>query len=134
MRESDPTESAESGDVIAGPSSGLNLQEVVTLIGVFESRFSFLLLQLIKLIATIKRKPRWGKKQKTFWKETMPNKTNLIKNDLVCYSTKDEELLKTYKNVYSKVLRAEKNSPLVSRVKLYLELLEQLTLGPESVS
>lgn len=56
------------------------------------------------------------------------HETHLIKNELVYYSTRDEELLKTYKNVYSKVLRAEKNSPLVSRVKLYLELLEQLTL------
>lgn len=41
-------------------------------------------------------------------------------------SNKDEELLKTYKNVYSKLLRAEKNAPLVSRVELYVELLQQL--------
>lgn len=75
----------------------------------------------------MKRKPRWGKQQKALWQEIM-RETHLIKNELVYYSTKDEELLKTYKNVYSKVLRAEKNSPLVSRVKLYLELLEQLTL------
>lgn len=75
----------------------------------------------------MKRKPRWGKQQKALWQEIM-RETRLIKNELVYYSTKDEELLKTYKNVYSKVLRAEKNSPLVSRVKLYLELLEQLTL------
>ncbi|XP_056903015.1 erythroid differentiation-related factor 1 [Takifugu flavidus] len=100
ISESDPSESAESGDVTAGASSGLNLQEVMKLIGVFEPSFSFLLLQLIKLMTTMKRKP----------------------------SNKEDELLKTYKNVYSKVLRAEKNSPLLSRVKLYLELLEQLTL------
>lgn len=75
----------------------------------------------------MKRKPRWGKQQKALWQEIM-RETHLIKNELVYYSTKDEELLKTYKNVYSKVLRAEKTSPLVSRVKLYLELLEQLTL------
>lgn len=41
-------------------------------------------------------------------------------------SNKDDELLKTYKNVYSKLLRAEKNAPLVSRVELYVELLQQL--------
>uniref|UniRef100_A0A8C3AQT3 Erythroid differentiation regulatory factor 1 n=1 Tax=Cyclopterus lumpus TaxID=8103 RepID=A0A8C3AQT3_CYCLU len=77
----------------------LNLQEVMKLIGVFEPSFSFLLLQLIKLMTTMKRKP----------------------------SNKDEELLKTYKNVYSKLLRAEKNAPLLSRVKLHIELLQQLT-------
>uniref|UniRef100_A0A669B936 Erythroid differentiation regulatory factor 1 n=1 Tax=Oreochromis niloticus TaxID=8128 RepID=A0A669B936_ORENI len=82
-----------------GPMAGLNLQEVMKLIGVFEPSFSFLLLQVIKLMTTAKRKP----------------------------SNKDEELLKTYKNVYSKLLRAEKNAPLVSRVELYVELLQQLT-------
>ncbi|KAI3362723.1 hypothetical protein L3Q82_001787 [Scortum barcoo] len=97
--ERDPAESAESPDVASGPSSGLNLQEVMKLIGVFEPSFSFLLLQLIKLMTTMKRKP----------------------------SNKDEELLKTYKNVYSKLLRAEKNAPLLSRVQLYMELLQQLT-------
>lgn len=45
----------------------------------------------------------------------------------VYYSNKDEELLKTYKNVYSKLLRAEKNAPLLSRVELHIELLQQLT-------
>ena len=45
----------------------------------------------------------------------------------VSYSNKDEELLKTYKNVYSKLLRAEKNAPLLSRVELHIELLQQLT-------
>lgn len=48
------------------------------------------------------------------------------------YSNKDEEVLKTYKNVYSKLLRAEKNAPLLSRVKLHMELLQQLT--PETGS
>ncbi|XP_039995615.1 erythroid differentiation-related factor 1 [Xiphias gladius] len=90
---------AGSADVTSGPTSGLNLQEVMKLIGVFEPSFSFLLLQLIKLMATMKRKP----------------------------SNKDEELLKTYKNVYSKLLRAEKNAPLLSRLGLYIELLQQLT-------
>lgn len=43
------------------------------------------------------------------------------------HSNKDEEVLKTYKNVYSKLLRAEKNAPLLSRVQLHMELLQQLT-------
>uniref|UniRef100_A0A3P8SC75 Erythroid differentiation regulatory factor 1 n=1 Tax=Amphiprion percula TaxID=161767 RepID=A0A3P8SC75_AMPPE len=102
--ESDAAESAESPDVASGPTSGLNLQEVMKLIGVFEPSFCFLLLQLIKLMTTMKRKP----------------------------SNKDEELLKTYKNVYSKLLRAEKNVPLLSRVKVYIELLQQLTPETES--
>ncbi|XP_071336443.1 erythroid differentiation-related factor 1 isoform X1 [Trachinotus anak] len=99
LSEPDPAGSAESPDVASGPNSGLNLQEVMKLIGVFEPSFSFLLLQLIKLMTTMKRKP----------------------------SNKDEELLKTYKNVYSKLLRAEKNAPLFSRVRLYIDLLQQLT-------
>ncbi|XP_060943592.1 erythroid differentiation-related factor 1 isoform X1 [Limanda limanda] len=92
-------DSAQSQDLATGPTSGLNLQEVRKLIGVFEPSFSFLLLQLIKLMTTLKRKP----------------------------SNKDEELLKTYKNVYSKLLRAEKNAPLLSRVSVYKDLLQQLS-------
>ncbi|XP_020337436.1 erythroid differentiation-related factor 1 isoform X2 [Oncorhynchus kisutch] len=80
-------------------SSGLNTIEVMKLIGVFEPSFSFLLLQLVKLMTAMKRKP----------------------------SNKDEELLKTYKNVYSKILRAEKTAPLLSRIELFLDLLQQLT-------
>ncbi|KAM6922228.1 erythroid differentiation-related factor 1 isoform 2-T2 [Lycodopsis pacificus] len=99
LREPDAAESAESRDVVGGSASGLNLQEVMKLIGVFEPSFSFLLLQLIKLMTTMKRKP----------------------------SNKDEELLKTYRNVYSKLLRAEKNAPLLRRVELHIELLQQLT-------
>lgn len=58
LSESEPAESTESTDVATGPTSGLNLQEVMKLIGVFEPSFSFLLLQLIKLMTTVKRKPR----------------------------------------------------------------------------
>ncbi|XP_040035033.2 erythroid differentiation-related factor 1 [Gasterosteus aculeatus] len=88
-----------SPDAAGGPASGLNLPEVMKLIEVFEPSFSFLLLQLIKLMTTMKWKP----------------------------SNKDEERLKTYKNVYSKLLRAEKNAPLLRRVELHIELLQQLT-------
>lgn len=52
----------------------------------------------------------------------------LIPEQLPYYSSKDEEMLKTYKNVYSKLLRAEKNAPLLIRVKLHIELLQQLTV------
>lgn len=45
----------------------------------------------------------------------------------VYYSNKDEEAMKNYKNVYSKLLRTEKDTPLLSRVELYIELLQQLT-------
>ncbi|KAM9727911.1 erythroid differentiation-related factor 1 [Menidia menidia] len=92
-------QSAESPDVTSGSTSGLDLQEVIKLISVFEPSFSFLLLQVIKLITTMKRK----------------------------ISNKDEEMLKIYKNVYSKLLRAEKNAPLLRRVELYIELLQQLS-------
>uniref|UniRef100_A0A672GJY5 Erythroid differentiation regulatory factor 1 n=1 Tax=Salarias fasciatus TaxID=181472 RepID=A0A672GJY5_SALFA len=88
----------ESPEAAGGPSSALNLEEVMKLIGVFEPSFSFLLLQLIKLMTTMKRKP----------------------------SNKDEEMLKTYKSVYSRLLRAEKKAPLPSRVELYIDLLQQL--------
>nr|XP_020458691.1 erythroid differentiation-related factor 1 isoform X1 [Monopterus albus] len=98
LSEPEPAESAESTNMASGPTLGLNLQEVMKLTGVFEPSFSFLLLQLIKLMTTMKRKP----------------------------SKKDEDLLKTYRNVYSKLLRAEKNAALVSRVELYVELLQQL--------
>uniref|UniRef100_A0A1A7WBI4 Chromosome 10 open reading frame 137 n=2 Tax=Iconisemion striatum TaxID=60296 RepID=A0A1A7WBI4_9TELE len=98
-REAAALESADRPDASTGSTSGLDLQEVMKLTGVFEPSFSFLLLQTIKLMTTIKRK--------------------------AC--NKDEEMLKTYKSVYSKLLRAEKNAPLLSRVELYIELLQQLT-------
>jgi len=49
-----------------------------------------------------------------------------------CDSSKDEELLGTYKSVYSKLLRAEKNGPLRDRILLYVELLQQLASSPSS--
>uniref|UniRef100_A0A4W5MHP2 EDRF1 TPR repeats region domain-containing protein n=1 Tax=Hucho hucho TaxID=62062 RepID=A0A4W5MHP2_9TELE len=70
-----PSDSGADGPT----SSGLNTKEVMKLIGVFELSFSFLLLQLVKLMTTMKRKPR----------------------------NKDEEHLQTYKNGYSKLLHAE---------------------------
>lgn len=43
-------------------------------------------------------------------------------------------MLKTYKNVYSRLLRAEKKAPLVSRMELYMNLLQQLAPSEESGS
>lgn len=47
-----PVESSEDSPA----STGLNTQEVLKLIGIFEHSISFLLLQLIKLSTTNKRK------------------------------------------------------------------------------
>uniref|UniRef100_A0A3B3D8N9 Erythroid differentiation regulatory factor 1 n=1 Tax=Oryzias melastigma TaxID=30732 RepID=A0A3B3D8N9_ORYME len=91
------SESPIGSDMAA--AAGLDLPEVTRLIGVFEPSFCFLLLQIIKLMTTVKRKP----------------------------SNKDEEMLKTYKNVYSKLLRADKSAPLLDRIQLYMDLLQQLT-------
>ncbi|KAJ8013964.1 hypothetical protein DPEC_G00035320 [Dallia pectoralis] len=96
--ERDSLESTEAPDSDADCPSGLNVNEVMQLISVFEPSFSFLMLHLVKLMTAMKRKP----------------------------SLKDEELLKTYKNVYSKLLRAEKTAPLLSRVDLFLDILQQL--------
>lgn len=104
--ESGGAESPETADSSAGSASRLNVQEVMKLAGVFEPSFSFLLLQLVKLMSTVKRKA----------------------------SSKDEETLKTYKNVYSKLLRAEKKAPLISRVELYMDLLQQLAPSEETTS
>ena len=55
----DHTQPMPTADGADGPSSsGLNLEEVMKLVGVFEASFSFLLLQLVKLLAATKRKPR----------------------------------------------------------------------------
>lgn len=68
-----------------------------------------------------KRRPPW---RYPFFTAPPPLLTSLFVFE---YSNKDEERLKTYKNVYSKLLRAEKNAPLLRRVELHIELLQQLT-------
>lgn len=78
LSESEPAESAESTDVATGPTSGLNLQEVMKLIAVFEPSFSFLLLQLIKLMTTVKRKPRWGRIKKAQWHNSRVYVSNIL--------------------------------------------------------
>ncbi|XP_066549130.1 erythroid differentiation-related factor 1 isoform X2 [Amia ocellicauda] len=94
------TEGTGSPDPAA--SSGLNTQEVQRLVAVFEPSFSFLLLQLVKLTTATKRKPS---------------------------GAHEEELVKTYKQLYSTLLRADKAAPLPGRVELILSLLGQLGPG-----
>lgn len=58
LKEQNVSESGE--DLATSEGSGMNIEEIVKLIGVFEPSFSFLLLQVIKLMTTMKRKPRWA--------------------------------------------------------------------------
>uniref|UniRef100_A0A4W3HMU9 Erythroid differentiation regulatory factor 1 n=1 Tax=Callorhinchus milii TaxID=7868 RepID=A0A4W3HMU9_CALMI len=89
-------------------SSSLNREELLKLINIFEARLSFLLLQLIKLLTTSKRK------SSAF--------------------ADDQMTLRNYKHAYSTLLRAtaEKNIPLVQRVEVILNLLNQLSKASAS--
>lgn len=82
--------------------AGLNKEEVLKLLGIFESRMSFLLLQSIKLLTSSKRK--------------------------IGGTNEEEAVLKTNKQVYSLLLRATANKglSLLERTELILSLLEQL--------
>ncbi|XP_063047670.1 erythroid differentiation-related factor 1 [Engraulis encrasicolus] len=80
----------------ADSAPDLDREEVMRLIAVFEPALSFLLLNIIKL--STKRKS----------------------------SGPEEEGVCVYRQVYSSVLRADKEAPLTERIALYLQLLEQL--------
>nr|DBA14983.1 TPA: hypothetical protein GDO54_004252 [Pyxicephalus adspersus] len=82
-------------------SSNLRNDEVLKLVNIFESRLSFVLLQFVKLLSTKK------------------------KNN----STEEESSLKTYKQVYSSLLRASANKicTLSDRLSVLINLLDQLT-------
>uniref|UniRef100_H3A848 Erythroid differentiation regulatory factor 1 n=1 Tax=Latimeria chalumnae TaxID=7897 RepID=H3A848_LATCH len=84
-------------------SSNLNTEEVLKLLDIFESRLSFLLLQLIKLLTSTKKK------------------TSGISDE--------EAMLKSYKQVYSTLLRAtsDKKSTLEQRVKVLIDVLNHLS-------
>ncbi|XP_062988856.1 erythroid differentiation-related factor 1 isoform X2 [Elgaria multicarinata webbii] len=88
-------------------STSLNKEEVLKLLGIFESRLSFLLLQSIKLLTSTKKK--------------------------VGSNSEEEKNLKTNKYVYSLLLRsaANKNLTLLERTEVVLNLLEQLTQDGE---
>ncbi|XP_042313535.1 erythroid differentiation-related factor 1 isoform X5 [Sceloporus undulatus] len=89
------------------PSTNLNKEEVLKLLGIFESRLSFLLLQSIKLLTSTKKK--------------------------VGANSEEEEILKVNKYVYSLLLRsaAKKNLTLLERTEAVLNLLQQLTQDDE---
>ncbi|KAM4636444.1 erythroid differentiation-related factor 1 [Discoglossus pictus] len=94
---------------IAGDSAGnLSKEEVLKLINIFESRLSFLLLQFVKLLTSSKKK--------------------------TSNNTEEETSLKTYKQVYSNLLRATANrsSTLAERLAVLINLLDQLTPKDEA--
>lgn len=99
-------EQPKSGETApaADSSPSLNREEVIKLLGIFESRLSFLLLQSIKLLSSTKKK------------------TSNVEEDVV---------LKTNKHIYSQLLRAtaSKGATLVERVDVVIHLLEQLARG-----
>ncbi|KAM3913232.1 erythroid differentiation-related factor 1 isoform 1-T1 [Leptodactylus fuscus] len=98
----------EESEQAAGDSSGnLRKEEVVKLVNIFESRLSFVLLQFVKLLSTKK-------------KSSNP--------------PEDEASLKTYKQVYSDLLRAttNKTSTLTDRLSVLITLLDQLTPKSEA--
>ncbi|XP_069755798.1 erythroid differentiation-related factor 1 isoform X2 [Narcine bancroftii] len=83
-------------------SSNLNEEEVLKLVNIFETRLSFLLFQLIKML-TSKRKSSGP--------------------------IDDHLTLENYKHAYSTLLRAtaDKDAPLLQRVEVILSLLKQLS-------
>ncbi|XP_068545244.1 erythroid differentiation-related factor 1 isoform X3 [Anas acuta] len=91
-------------------STGLNKEEVLKLLSIFESRMSFLLLQSIKLLTSTKKK------------------SGAI--------SEEEITLKTNKQVYSLLLRAtaNKSMTLLERIEVILNLLEQLTQSSEAAA
>ncbi|KAJ7405402.1 hypothetical protein WISP_139844 [Willisornis vidua] len=102
-KDKSPAESVAPSD----SSVGLNKEEVLKLLSIFESRMSFLLLQSIKLLTSSKKK--------------------------IGGTSEEEVALKTNKQVYSLLLRATANKglTLLERTELLLGLLAQLDPGPE---
>ncbi|KAM7073445.1 erythroid differentiation-related factor 1 isoform 3-T3 [Molossus nigricans] len=89
----------------AESAPGLNREEVLKLLGIFESRLSFLLLQSVRLLSPAKKKA-----------------SNNIEEDVA---------LKTNKQIYSQLLRAtaNRNTSLPERVDVLIRLLDQLARG-----
>ncbi|KFP42466.1 Erythroid differentiation-related factor 1, partial [Chlamydotis macqueenii] len=111
VAESEEISKDESSAENASPhdsSAGLNKEEVLKLLGIFESRLSFLLLQSIKLLTSTKKK--------------------------IGGINEEEVALKTNKQVYSLLLRAtaNKSTTLLERTEVMLNLLEQLTQSSEA--
>ncbi|KFP85822.1 Erythroid differentiation-related factor 1, partial [Apaloderma vittatum] len=113
LAESEQIRREKSGAENASPndsSAGLNKEEVLKLLNIFESRMSFLLLQSIKLLTSTKKK--------------------------MGGIHEEEVVLKTNKQVYSLLLRATANKSLtlLERVEVILNLLEQLTPDTEATN
>uniref|UniRef100_A0A8D1BP41 Erythroid differentiation-related factor 1 n=1 Tax=Sus scrofa TaxID=9823 RepID=A0A8D1BP41_PIG len=104
LEEFDQPKSEETPPAAESPP-GLNREEVLKLLSIFESRLSFLLLQSVKLLSSTKKK----------------TSSNL----------EEDVVLKTNKQIYSQLLRAtaNKNASLLERIDLLLHLLEQLAHG-----
>ncbi|MBN3287831.1 EDRF1 factor, partial [Polyodon spathula] len=99
IQRSDCTEDcSDPNKTEGGSSAGLNMEEVLKLINVFEPSLSFLLHHLVKLMTATKKKS----------------------------GPAEEGAFKIYKQVYSVLLRADKTTPLITRVELILDLLDQL--------
>ncbi|XP_058554055.1 erythroid differentiation-related factor 1 isoform X2 [Neofelis nebulosa] len=103
VEEFDQPKSDESAPA-ADPSPGLSREEVIKLLSIFESRLSFLLLQSIKLLSSTKKKTS---------------------------NTEEDVVLKTNKQIYSQLLRAtaNRNSTLLERIDVLIQLLDQLARG-----
>ncbi|XP_068113618.1 erythroid differentiation-related factor 1 isoform X2 [Hyperolius riggenbachi] len=100
--ECESDQGAEGGSEAPGESSGgLRKEEVQKLLNIFESRLSFVLLQLAKLLSSKKKSSN---------------------------SAEEESALKSYKQVYSSLLRASagRTCTLCERLSLLLNLLDQL--------
>ncbi|XP_071987510.1 erythroid differentiation-related factor 1 isoform X3 [Engystomops pustulosus] len=85
----------------------LRTEEVLKLVNIFESRLSFVLLQFVKLLTSKKKSSN---------------------------STEEEAALKTYKQVYSNLLRASTNKDcsLAERLSVLIHLLDQLSPKSEA--
>ncbi|XP_029465909.1 erythroid differentiation-related factor 1 isoform X2 [Rhinatrema bivittatum] len=99
---------ASDGNVFSDDSSAsLNREEIQKLLSIFESRLSFLLLQLIKLLTSTKKKTS---------------------------GNKEEAVLQTNKQVYSSLLRAtaNKSASLLERIDTVINILDQLSPKSEA--
>ncbi|XP_006104043.1 erythroid differentiation-related factor 1 [Myotis lucifugus] len=96
---------SEEPTPVADSAPGLNREEVLKLLGIFESRLAFLLLQSIRLLSPAKKKT-----------------SNNVEEDVA---------LKTNKHIYSQLLRAttNKNTSLPERIDVLVHLLDQLARG-----
>ncbi|XP_074088294.1 erythroid differentiation-related factor 1 isoform X4 [Macrotis lagotis] len=108
LEEGDQSKSDESSTVPEPSAANLHREEIIKLLGIFESRLAFVLLHSIKLLSSAKKK--------------------------MSHSEDEEGLLKTNKQVYSHLLRATANqhATLLERIDVVLYLMGQLSAGKEA--